>query len=194
MLENLKLAWQNDWLLRPDFYDEETLLRFFNSVSITWKHTQDTRSPAEEIAMETRSRVSPQLSIVLQAHCRARNFPKPDGRTEAIVTMGGNFHMNSLSGLGMTLSDVRQVLGPETLNELDPDYLGASEVQHPITVRGSVVYTDSAKEARKGLQRDLTFYFGIPPKLLESVGKKIAPDEVVQWIGLSISHERITEN
>jgi hypothetical protein len=194
LLENLRLAWQNDWLLRPDFYDAETLSKFFNSVTITWKQTQDTRSPAEEIAMETRSGIFPQLSIVLQAHCRAGTFPRPDGRTETIVTMGGNFHMNSLSGLGTTLSAVRQVLGPETLNELDPDYLGASEVPHPITIRGSVVYTDLAKESREGWRMGLTFYFGIPPKVLESVGKKIGPDEVVQWIVLSVSRHQTTEN
>jgi hypothetical protein len=192
-LQNLRLAWQNDWLLQPDFYDEKTLMKFFDSVSITWKQTQDKRSPAEEIALETSSQILPQMSIVLQIHCRSRTYPQPNGLKKTIRSIGGNFRIYGAPVPDLTLAVVRQVLGPETRNERA--FAGMSEVDDsPPAIKGSVVYTDPAKEKLEGQRMGLTFEFTIPtnPAGLDSM--KIEPADVVQSIGLSAGRNRVSEN
>jgi hypothetical protein len=196
MLQNLKLAWENDWLLRPDFYDDETLLKFFNGAAITWKQRPNSQFPAEEIAMETDSRVFPRMSIALEAYCRSRSFPRPNGREKTILSVGGNFRIYGPPVPELTLANLRQALGPETRNQLDLEFAGGSELADPPapTNKGSVVYTDPVKQKREGQRIGLTFYFSIPPKPTEPFQPKIAADDVVLGIVLSDGRHVTSEN
>lgn len=193
MLQNLKLAFQNDWLLRPDFFDQETLLKFFNGTTVNVKQRENVPPPYVSLIAETDTSVFPKMSVELETTCSVRSFPQPDGRTQTTITVSGHIRIYGRPAPELTLYFIREVLGPETQNAIDKDYAeGGAEL--PATNKGSVTYTDPAKVKLEGGKIGLIFYFNLPPKPPASFLVGIEANDTVQAIVLADMRHRTQEN
>lgn len=181
LLQNLKLAWENDWLLRTDFYDEETLLKFFSGTTITWKSKIDPLG-SEVIELDTGSGVFPKMSVTVQASC---------SQAHKLLDIGGSIRIYGSPIPELTLGYVRQLLGPETENTLDIGYSSGGSEYTP-HIKGSVTYTNRAKERFEG-RMGLIFYFTIPTAVPGGMSpiparppqKEIEAEDVVRAIVLT---------
>jgi hypothetical protein len=194
MLQELKLAWENDWLLQPEFYDEAILLNFFNGVAVTWKERKHDLSGVEAIDVETDSRVFPQMPVVLEAFCSSWSRQLAPHGQRTLLSIGGSIRIYGRPVPELTLQVIREVLGPETKNTIDLAFASNGSDGTPVTTKGSVVYANPAKEKIEGTRMGLSFWFSIPPKPAATPEREIAADDVVQAIVLNAQRHQVIEN
>jgi hypothetical protein len=175
------LAWEKDWLLRPDFYDEGTLLRFFNATAVTWKQGYNDHT----IVAETDSRVFPHMPVVLEAHCGILTLPNPKGQKKTVGSISGNLRISGGPVPELTLAFIRQVFGRETKNAVDQQYATGGAEGFPVTQKGSVLYINRAQEKPEDPRMGLTFIFAIPPKPAPAPPWEIRVDDIAQGLALS---------
>jgi hypothetical protein len=149
--------------------------------------------PYVTVVATTASGVFPQMSVALEATCSSRSSPQPNGRIKTIVTVSGNIRIYGGPAPEWTLRSIRQVLGPETQNTLDDDFAEGG-AERPPTHKGSVIYTDRAKEQLEGGKVGLIFYFNLPPKFSDSLPAGIETNDTVQAIVLADMRHRTQEN
>jgi hypothetical protein len=193
LLQNLKLAWKNDWLMRPQFFDRETLLKFFNGTAVSLQQRENVPPPYVSIVATTASSVFPQMSVELETTCSSRSSPQPNGRTQTLVTVSGHIRIYGGPVPELTLRSIRQVLGSETQNTLDDDFAEGG-AERPPTHKGSVTYIDRAKEQLEGGKVGLFFYFNLPPRFPDALPPGIESNDTVQGIVLADMSHRTQEN
>jgi hypothetical protein len=197
MLQNLRLAEEGDWLLQPHFYDEETLLKFFDGSKVTWKEpppSDKISAVATVLPVEVDSRIFPQVPVTIESHCRIWRFKLNDGHTKSHADLAGRFLIYGETFPEMTLRMVRSVLGHETENILDQGLTTHGPEVEP-TAKGIVVYADRTKWQQVGMEVGLTFAFqkAPPPKAGERGSIEIVDDDRVISIRMFQANHRSLE-
>lgn len=196
ILRNLKLAQDKDWLLQPNFYDEETLLKFFNASKATRKEPfpNPPTKRSVVIAEDIDSNIFPKLTVVIQHSCWLKESQRSGDRVEKGVYVGGNLRIFGRPIPEMTLRVVRSVLGPETENTIDTGMTMDGPDGTPLS-QGSVRYFDRAKWQLAGGEVGMSFNLALrpPQKPAEPLAKQIVDDDVVMTIGIIDRRQRILE-
>ncbi len=196
MLHNLKLAQEKDLLIEPNFYDEQTLLKFFNASKVTMKELFP-NAPTKGIvviAEDIESSIFPKMTAVIQHSCWLRESKRPGDRVEKEAYVGGNLRIFGRPIPEMTLRVLRSVLGPEVENTIDTGTTMDGPDVTPMS-QGGVRYFDRAKWQLAGGEVGLSFNFTLrpPQKPGEPLAKQIVDDDVVMTIGIVDRRQRILE-
>ncbi len=186
VLQNLKLAQDQDWPLQPHFYDEQTLLQFFDGTQVTWKRPP--KNPlikgVESVAMQIDSRIFPRIAVSVEANCWYSTVGPET------VQVNGSLHITGRRIPELTLRVIRGVFGPETENRTESGAGNDADISLPQD-QGSVFYANRRRDT--GLVIGTRFIFALrgpePP-----IGRTILDDDVVQAIGLGDHGQRILEN
>jgi hypothetical protein len=191
LLQNLKLAWQQDMLLQPSFYDPTILQKFFAGSAVT--STQPWNPLSQDVGfvvIELDSNVVQGMTIRVESRCWRTDYESAPGRVESTANILGALTISGGTFAGMTLRAVRDVFGPETENDLDSGGVENGVVYAP-AAKGSVIYTDRAKEkAEGGLALGTTFVF---PRKPWQRDLKLVDDDIVQNIRMHAKRHRLLE-
>lgn len=197
MLQNLKLAGQGDWLLQSNFYNEETLLKFFNGVKVTWKEAPASDQISNGVLFvegNVDSYIFPKMTVSVEGRCWVSGKKSPGGRERTLVQTGGLLRIYGAPIPEMTLNMVRSALGPETQNTRDMGLVADGPDIEP-TSQGTVVYADKTKWQQAGAEVGTTFAFQLdpPPKQGGDLPKGIVGDDIVVSIVMRQASHRILE-
>ncbi len=189
MLQNLKRAWDQDWLLQPNFYDSDTLLKFLNGTKLSWKKTQTDQGVdvVESIDLDADSSIFPRATVSIFRTCSVYVLRGIDGRVgKRQVVVGGNLYITGPPERELTLRDVRNVFGHETQNAMDTGESLHGQGYTPDD-QGTVTYRDPEKQRRAGSAIGVTFWFALRPPPPPGGWRKYGPivdDDIVQTIQL----------
>ncbi len=192
LLQNLKLAWQQDLLLQPSFYDPAILQTLFAGSTVTL--TQPWHPLSQDVGLvvfEIDSNVVQGMTVRLESRCWRTDYESAPGRKESTAYILGALTISGGPFAGMSLRAVRDVFGPEAENDLDSGGVENGVVYAPV-VKGSVIYTDRAKEkAEGGVALGTTFVF---PRRPSQRDLKLVDDDIVQDIRMHAKRHRLLEN
>ena|SRR5581483_6152298 len=183
LLENLKLAWRQDLLLEPSFYNAATLQKFFAGSAVTWREPEHWLTQNVGFVVgQLENNAFPGLTARAESRCWQTDYKPRGDAAQWTATVTGYLSLQGTPLQGLTLKEVRNVLGAETENVIDPGVSLHGFAYTPVT-KGSVVYADRAKSKAVGGAVAITFYFTRDPSHhTAQVPEKIDADDVVQSI------------
>jgi hypothetical protein len=190
LLQNLKLAWKRELLLQSSFYEEATLLKFFNGSKVT------SGEPYNPLSKDTGYVVAildsnPIQNLTVRVESRCWFSQSADSRVPSKVYFNAFLKIYGGAVPQMTLNVVRGVFGTETQNTIEDPITPHGYAYTPID-KGSVVYSNKPKENQYGLRIEAGFYFRLdPPQNTETyVPRVILDGDVVQRIEVNDYKER----
>jgi hypothetical protein len=194
LLRNLKLAWSQDLLLQPAFYDPGVLKRFFAGTAVTWK---EPRNPLTEgvgyVVGEVDRTVIPGGAIRVETRCWQIDVKSKTGGIKSTAELHGFISLTGGPFSGMTLRVIRDVFGSETRNEIDYGGVEFGVVYGP-TTKGRVTYVDQLKEQSEGVALGTTFVFPYQPAQTDpKLSSKLIDDDVAQSVEMHEAAHRIQE-
>lgn len=113
LLQNLRNAWVNDWLVQPALYSDAILLKVFNANKVAWDQEsvlgEAPRSGNGRLTIDTK--VLPQMTVEI-----IRGVIRKPGEQDAST---GFVRIRFDASRGLTVGLVREVFGKESADELD---------------------------------------------------------------------------
>jgi hypothetical protein len=143
LLRNLKVAFDRDLLLQPEFYDDANLLKFFAGSRV--KHDQPNPQLARGATEQSFEVVSgsgalTRMSIRLKRSCASvAAYDTPAGHFPPHARLGAGATLEVAGVQGFTLGPVRAVLGRETTAWFDHGIATDGATYVP-TSKGRVIY------------------------------------------------------
>lgn len=159
-LQNIKLAWEQDWLLRPSFYDVATLMKFFNGTKVTWNGPDPffKNLHTELIKGSVVSDAFPGIIAKFESNCSIIDYKVTSGVKQSKVEGNGFLNVEVASVPEITLQNVRNVFGHEAGQSID---LGVDPHGNTFATKekGSVVYTKAPIQGAPNSRVEMVFYF-----------------------------------
>src|SRR6185437_7236220 len=156
-LRNLKVAADRGLLLQSAFYDEATLLKFFNGTKVTFT---DSNASMDKLSSGIEARldvdIPPKLSITLASVCRVRKYQANDGSAIRYVSTDGFLSILMGPGPLITLRDIRSALGRE--DHLYPDRGDPDLPPYTTTDKGDVTYQNVHRAGIEDSRIQTRFY------------------------------------
>ena len=195
LLEHLKRAGEQNWLMRPSFYNEAVLLKFFNGSKVIWNKPDSYRiHNTQYVVASIASEALPKMLIEVENNCSVYGHKADSGPANEAVTSNGfiNLELGSTSGLG--LEDVRDVFGQGDVRSIDRG-ISPHGVTYTPTYRGSVRYASTHRGRTDTSQIETVFYLGedLPPGYGADPSAEIVDDRVTR-ISMHDMQERAVRN
>jgi hypothetical protein len=183
MLTNLKTAWDNNLLLSPSFYEENSLRKFFAGSEVRWVSSLlPMRKDVAFVAADVASRVLPGSTVHVESRCWRTEQTGEHGIKKSMINEMGFIRISGSPIPAMTLRAVRSVFGPESENNIDSGIGPDDNVYTPVN-KGSVAYVDRDRDRATGLALGVKFVFKLDSTSGVSVTpQKIVDDDIVQGI------------
>jgi hypothetical protein len=158
LLQNLKNAWDHDWLVQSPFYADSNLLKFFNAAKVAWE--QDSK-PGEAPEFGN-GRVTVDLPSFPKMTVEfTRGVYKSAGtRGSRRAAASGIVRIGVESIQGFTVGLVREVFGKESEDKLDFGIATDAHGYDPTTA-GSLVYENHDKELNTAAYEHYWISFGV---------------------------------
>jgi hypothetical protein len=138
LLQNLKNAWANDWLVQSSFYSDAILLKVFNAKAVAWdqesKPGEAPRSGNARLTID--SKVLPKMTVEI-----IRGAISKPGDHDA----SGFVRVRFEASHGLTVGLVREIFGKESADELDVGMATDGHSYTP-TSAGDLLYKSYEKE------------------------------------------------
>ena len=157
-LHNLKIAADRRLVLQPSFYDEATLLKFFNGSKVTVaKLNSYLDRQSSGIDARITSDTFPTLAIHLSSICTVRKKTEvTKGSVVGSVDANGSLNITVNPGPLITLRDIRSVFGPEQGLSIDQG-VGPDMNFYTPTYKGSVGYSAGLGLGISGMRTEIYF-------------------------------------
>ena len=187
LIHNIELIWDRHLVLDPLMYSEDLLDDAFDGAKVTWKVSDMARSGGPNyVVAELASRERHGVVITVESRCWRVDSAMPGKARHTEIDMVGSLHVVGLSNSGMTLRTVRDVLGLEWENELEPG-LSVHGVRTP-TDTGFVQYLKPTGDSI------LSFTFQSRSQSRAPTSHNINDDDVVERIDISESQHQLLGN
>jgi hypothetical protein len=154
LLRNLKLAFDQDWLLQPAFYDDAILLKFFDGQRVVWKKpdsevTKDATRDPVEVTITAKAFEGMTVSL-LRSCSRVKGYDLPEGHVPPHLRPAGLVELQVASIADVTLSAVRNVFGREMKSYFDYGR-GTDGGRYTPTIKGTLLYESPNEGHSPGL-------------------------------------------
>jgi hypothetical protein len=120
LLENVRLAWEQNLLVQPPFFQDVTLQKFFAGSSITWKAPVDFYGHDEKIIQgQLVSSLLPGMTVSIESRCSRIDNGTGSTHLDSSAYLVGSVQISGGPFPGMSVRTIREVLGAET--RVEPD-------------------------------------------------------------------------
>lgn len=181
LLENLRQAWEEDFLVQPSFLDDATLKKFFATSSLKWQAPENFYIHHDIIIQaQLESDLLPGLTVTIESRCW-----QVGDKSDSTAHLVGSVKISGGPIPGVTLRAVREVLGAETRDESSTAEVEFGIVHAPSGM-GRITYTDPIKqESEGGFPLGIYFYVSYQQSQRNlSPDSNFANDEVVDLIDM----------
>ena len=191
LLQNLQLAWKQDQLLQPSFYEPATLRTLFAGSAVSWQEpSHPLTADVGYVVAQLYSGVLPGVSVRAESRCWRTEHKSASGHVESTAYLVSYLTLSGKAFPGMDLRAIRAVFGQEMVNEIDSGDVDFGIVHAPVG-KGRVAYADRAREKDEVLPQRITFFFNggppRPPQQPQESFTKIVDQDVVRSIEMSAS-------
>lgn len=183
-LQNLRVAWEQNLLLRPSFYDEAALMKVFNGTKVTWNRPDPFFNNLHTglIGGRVESDGFPGIAVKFESNCSIIDYKVANGVTQSKVAGNSFLNVEVASDTEITLQAVRSVFGHEAGQSID---LGVDPHGNTLATaeKGSVVYTKAPTEGVASSRIEAVFYFRIGKSqqgLVRSSGALVDDDSITR--------------
>jgi hypothetical protein len=181
LLQNLKNAWDHDWLVQSPFYADSNLLKFFNATKVAWEQ-ESKRGDAADFGhgwLSIDSQFFPKMSVEFMRGVR-EELRHQNARPAAV---SGFVRIRVPSVSGFTVGLVRDIFGKESEEQLDFGIATDAHGYDPASA-GSLLYENHDKERRTAPYEKYRVSFGVKKSKpgLPIQGSSFLPSEEVEEI------------
>ena len=141
LLQNLKNAWDHDWLVQSTFFADANLLKFFNATKVSWEQdSKPGQAPSFGNGQLTiNSQVFPKMTVELVRGILRKSEHGGDAAYSGFIII----RVESMTGLNVGL--VKEIFGEESKDELDFGIATDAHGYTPTTA-GDLLYENYNKE------------------------------------------------
>ena len=177
LVENLKQAWTENFLIQPVFFEDTILQKFFSGSSLKWRAPVNYYIHQDAIIqVQLESDLLPGMTVTIESRCW-----RIDDKPGLTAHLAGSLKISGGPIPGLTLRSIRKVLGAETRDEPDGAEVEFGVV-HPASGKGRITYTDPIKEETDGgFPLGIRFY--VPYQ--QSPDSDFVNDDVVDLVEVS---------
>lgn len=182
LLENLRQAWAENFLVQPSFFEDASLQKFFAGSSLKWQAPANLYIHHDRIIQaQLESDLLPGMTVTVESRCW-----QIGDKQDSTAHLVGSLRISGGPFPGVTLRVIREVLGAETRDEPDKAEVELGVVHSP-SGKGRITYTDPIKEESEG-GFPLGIHFYVPYQQSQRnslLGSNFANEDGVDLVDIS---------